>query len=344
MGIISIKNKINIAFLSFLHLLCDLICGYKIIGVLAINFYDYGLYIFILYNSLAFCFQPLAGIFVDRYHKEKILLIVSFVLLALGLFINPWLLSAIFLGIGNQFFHIAGGKICANISTEKSSHLGVFVSLGAIGLAIGGNLYYYRFIPYLALGLYLVFTIVCFFTVDGYALKELRERSKFISKKEIILSVLFLLFAVFIRSYLGKIIHYDFRINLGLLLLLPAAAALGKFLGGFIRDRFGSFFTVLFSMALASILLIFFDHSIVLMMLGLLMINISMPITLYELNRLLPGKEGFNFGIIAGILFPGFVIGMLYEYSQFTYIIVVTLSSALAILSMYYIKRRGLHG
>jgi hypothetical protein len=97
-------------------------------------------------------------------------------------------------------------------------------------------------------------------------------------------------------------------------------------------------------MALASIILISFDHSPILMMAGLLMINISMPITLFELNRLLPGKEGFNFGILAGILFPGVVIGMFYQYSRFTYIIAVLVSSALAILSMYYIKRRALHG
>lgn len=341
---ISTKTKAVIALLSLLHLLCDLICGYKVIGVLAIDFYDFGLYIFIIYNTLAFCFQPLAGIFVDRHHKEKALLVVSFVLLALGFFVNPWLLSAALLGIGNQIFHIAGGKICTNISREKSSHLGVFVSLGAIGLAIGGNLYQYRFIPYLALGLYLVFTGICFFLAEESSQEEIQEEKRQLPKREFIFSVLLLLLAVFIRSFLGKIIHYDFHVDLSLLLLLPAASAFGKFMGGFIRDKLGSFPTVLISMALASIILISFDHSPILMMAGLLMINISMPITLFELNRLLPGKEGFNFGILAGILFPGVVIGMFYQYSRFTYIIAVLVSSALAILSMYYIKRRALHG
>ena len=97
-------------------------------------------------------------------------------------------------------------------------------------------------------------------------------------------------------------------------------------------------------MTLATFLLLFFAKSKPLMMLGLVMINISMPITLFELNRLLPGKEGFNFGLLAGILFPGVVIGILYQLNVVSYVIVVLISSLLAILSMYYIKRGDLRG
>lgn len=346
MKIISTKNKLNIAVLSVLHLLCDLICGYKVIGILANDFYEYGLYIFVIYNTLAFCFQPLIGLYVDRYHQEKYVLGASLVFLALGLFINSWWISSIFLGVGNQIFHVAGGKVCTNISTQKSSHLGVFVSLGAIGLAIGGNLYQYQFIPYLAIGLYLILVIASIILTDTVLNIDSSTKvgNPLLGKKQVIISVLFLLLAVFIRSFLGKIIHYEFTMNLKLLLLLPSAAALGKFIGGFIRDRFGSFYTVLVSMSLAAIILIAFSQSPILMMIGLIMINISMPITLFELNKLLPGKEGFNFGILAGILFPGVVIGLLYQYQAISYIIVVLIASILAILSMYYIKKGDLRG
>jgi MFS family permease len=347
MSLISTRNKTTIAILSVLHLLCDLICGYKVIGILAIDFYDYGFFIFVIYNTLAFCFQPFIGLYVDRYHQEKRILLASLVFLAIGLFINIWWLSAILLGIGNQIFHVAGGKVCTNISTEKSSHLGIFVSLGAIGLAIGGNLYQYRFIPYVAIALYFFLTLASLWLIEDKT-ENLKTNDKptkpLINKQQILLSVMFLLIAVFIRSFLGKIIHYEFEINLKLLLLLPASAALGKFIGGFIRDKWGSFYTILVSMTLTAMLLLFFAQSKILMMLGLVMINISMPITLFELNKLLPGKEGFNFGILAGILFPGVVIGMLYNYHAVSYAIVVLVSSLLAILSMYYIKRGDLRG
>ncbi len=346
-SLISARNKTVIAILSILHLLCDLICGYKVIGVLAIDFYDYGFFIFVIYNTLAFCFQPLIGLYVDRYHHEKAILLASLVFLTLGLFINLWWLSAVLLGIGNQVFHVAGGKVCTNISTEKSSHLGVFVSLGAIGLAIGGNLYRYRFIPYVAISLYLVLVMASLWLIESKTPKNTspeKTQKPLVDQPKIILSGLFLLIAVFIRSFLGKIIHYDFAMNLPLLLLLPASAAMGKFIGGFIRDKWGSFYTVLCSMTLATFLLLFFAKSKPLMMLGLVMINISMPITLFELNRLLPGKEGFNFGLLAGILFPGVVIGILYQFNVVSYVIVVLISSLLAILSMYYIKRGDLRG
>jgi MFS family permease len=342
---ITSKDKLVIAILAVLHLLCDLICGYKVIGILAINFFDYGLFIFVIYNTLAFCFQPFIGMYIDKYHHEKRILIASFVFLALGLFLNIWWLSAVFLGIGNQIFHVAGGKVCTNISVKKSSHLGVFVSLGAIGLAIGGNLYQYQLISYVSITLYLILIIASVLLInDRVDNKEIYHSELKISKKQIIVSVLFLLLAVFIRSFLGKIIYYEFVIDLKLLLILPAAAAVGKFIGGFIRDRFGGFYTVFGSMILAPIILIFFPKYPILMVIGLIMINISMPITLFELNKLLPGKEGFNFGILAGILFPGVVIGMLYQYQQLTYIFVVLIASALTIISMYYIKKGELRG
>lgn len=345
MTIISTRNKVIIGILSVLHLLCDFICAYKVIGILSKNFYEYGVYIFVIYNTLAFCFQPLIGLYVDHYHQEKRVLMASFVFLVLGLFLNSWWLCAILLGIGNQIFHVAGGKVCTNITTKKSSHLGVFVSLGAIGLAIGGNLYQYQFIPYLAISLYLGLIIASLFLIeDGVTENSPNDGVKLIGKKQIILFVLFLLLAVFIRSFLGKIIHYEFTIDLKLLLLLPTAAAAGKFLGGFIRDRFGSFYTILISMTLASIILIVFAESVVMMVIGLIMINISMPITLFELNKLLPGKEGFNFGILAGILFPGVVIGLLYRYEILSYLIVVVISCMLAVLSMYFIKKGDLRG
>ena len=44
------------------------------------------------------------------------------------------------------------------------------------------------------------------------------------------------------------------------------------------------------------------------LVLGLFTINLTMPITLHLANRVLPGKEGLAFGILAAALMPGYLL------------------------------------
>jgi riboflavin transporter FmnP len=81
-----IRRIVVISLLSILHFLCDLICAFKVVGTLGFEYIEYSLIIFILYNGLAFCFQPLAGLVVDKVHKEKELLLSS------GAFFINWCL------------------------------------------------------------------------------------------------------------------------------------------------------------------------------------------------------------------------------------------------------------
>ena len=89
------KNKWIIGLLSILHLLCDLICVFKVIGVLSEKYILGHTLIFILYNGVAFLLQPLAGIIVDKYHKEKLLLCISFIFIIFGVLFNNLYLSCI---------------------------------------------------------------------------------------------------------------------------------------------------------------------------------------------------------------------------------------------------------
>lgn len=331
------KSVIIVLALSLMHLLCDFICGFKIVGVLGDKYIEQTLYIFIVYNSLAFLFQPLIGLVIDKLFLGKSILIFSIICLFLGIIVNHWLISCIFLGIGNQIFHVIGGKICTNINSSKASHLGIFVSLGAIGLVLGSNFYEVTIIIYLALILYLILSVLVVLNIDNYEHSNIEINPKPMNK--VVLGTALMVIVVFIRSFLGKIIHFEFEMNLILIILFPCFGAFGKFVGGFIRDKFGSLKTVVISMSLCCIILIFFAKSIILMMLVMVLINISMPISLYELNQLNQKHEGLNFGILAAVLFPGVFLGIIYPYNDITYIFIVAISSLLTILSIYVIKK-----
>lgn len=333
------KNNLIILLLSLLHLLCDLICGYKVVGILANDFYHYSIYIFIIYNGIAFCLQPVMGLLIDKYNIYKISQVLSVVFLTLGLIIPSWLFSSIFLGLGNQIFHIIGGKICTNINSEKSAHLGVFVSLGAIGLAIGSNYFIYKWISLVSALLYFALSIVVILIYNYKPISKTKE-VQIKNNNKLLIPIFLLVITVFIRSFLGKIIHFDFSLNTTLIMLIAVFSSLGKMLGGFIRDILGSLKTITICMIIAIFLLIFGSKIEALMLTSMLLINISMPITLYELNKVLPNKEGLSFGILAGVLFPGVAIGLLYQFEPISYIIIIIISSLLSIYSIYFVTRK----
>ena len=84
------NNKIIIILYSILHLCVDGICIYAIFHSL----YDTEvssqrtLWVFLIYNGLAFLLQPIIGVFIDKYKNHKIFLIISIALLGLGLVTN----------------------------------------------------------------------------------------------------------------------------------------------------------------------------------------------------------------------------------------------------------------
>ena len=102
---------------------------------------------YVTYNVLAFLTQPLTGWWADWMRQRHWMLLGSVLLLTLGVaacqlstineqFIMP---TAVLLGIGNSLFHVWGGKQVAVNTGNDIRALGVFVSTGAFGLAVGGG-------------------------------------------------------------------------------------------------------------------------------------------------------------------------------------------------------------
>ena len=133
--------------LSLLHLLVDGICACGLMLILChIPSYIEACGLIVLYDVLAFGTQPLTGNWVDRNGNRGIALKLSIALLVVGVlisfvpaFINllTAIVCAILLGMGNSLFHVYGGKYVAIASRNDIRVMGVFVSTGAVGLAIG---------------------------------------------------------------------------------------------------------------------------------------------------------------------------------------------------------------
>jgi FSR family fosmidomycin resistance protein-like MFS transporter len=123
---------------------------------------------------------------------------------------------------------------------------------------------------------------------------------------------------------------------------------LGKGLGGIISDRFGWARVTIFGLLLSALLISFGLDYPYLAIPGVLLFNMTMPVTLTAVSEMLPGRPGFSFGLttlalIAGA-FPAFteLKGALYNG---WIVLVMVLASAFILytaLKLYY-KSSGEH-
>ena len=91
-------------------------------------------------------------------------------------------------------------------------------------------------IPIILYSLLIIIVCLLYKEEKNKEIKPITNEIK-ISKK--IFAVIFIVVVVFIRSFVGKIIHYDFEMNITFIALLGIASAFGKFICGLFKDIFG---------------------------------------------------------------------------------------------------------
>ena len=78
------------------------------------------------------------GLLADKINRNAIFAAAGCAFVALSFSISNFFVPcAVIAGLGNGLFHVGGGIDVLNVSKEKSSALGIFVSPGAFGLYSG---------------------------------------------------------------------------------------------------------------------------------------------------------------------------------------------------------------
>ena len=216
------------------------------------------------YNVLAFMSQPLTGLMADRMTQRHWLLLSSAVLLTVAVAMASlpvkaeWLLIlvAVGLGTGNSLFHVWGGKQTVVKMGNDMRALGVFVSTGALGLAVGGV-----FCSWVLLyGLLLAFVGMAIAYVrwdlddtggqaplcsascaqDG-ASPRVSSASGRVSMTPVTVWTLVVALMLFVgyRSFAGEVFSSGITKSQSLVLVIGAVAMLGKMVGGWIARWMG---------------------------------------------------------------------------------------------------------
>ena len=293
-----------------LHFLVDALCA-SCLYLMVPEVSSAGLaVIFILYNVLAFLPQPLTGMLADRVRRREELLALAVALLALGVATSSLaflsllvpVAGACLLGMGNSLFHVVGGRQVAVASGNDIRALGVFVSTGAMGLAVGVVFHSWPLLFALLLGLAVGAMVSGPLSTTWHG----RRASSALSSHFVWLAVLALMGAVMLRSLTGETFGRALPKGAAMMLLAGGVAMLGKAGGGWLARWIGIVWSLLLVVAGVALIMLASADSVPL--LGLFVVNLTMAVTLFLANAVMPGREGLAFGLLAAALMPGYLL------------------------------------
>ena len=308
---------------SATHLLVASLCVCSLYILAATRNYSDIISAILLYNIIAFCTQPFTGIIADKVAKREYLLYTSVALLSIAAVITDFcsahpaapLTAAIVLGTGNSLFHVWGGKQTAEKSDNDILSLGIFVATGAMGLSIG-YLFHSRQL------LYATITLIALLSTTYTAIEakrgHIQEKQESDENKEtaykplLILAAMLTLSAIVAgRSFISEEFSLTMARGNNIILLIGVISTAGKMAGGAIARYIGLKGTIALLLIATAACYPLRHTGAFTALTGIFVINCTMPITLYLANKVLRGREGLAFGILAAALMPGYIIAAL---------------------------------
>ncbi len=328
--------------LGVVHMLVDTASLYVIFADVSRQGGDAGgiLLLVVLYNSLAFGGQAPLGAVADRWRCYRKMGVAGALLAAVALPLAAWtaLAGVIVVGIGNAMFHVGAGGLVLRESGDRATESGVFVGPGALGvcagiwLALHGVPARWVIVGLLLAGVPLAWAASRSRGGSGVPLPRLRGGAAAL----VAVVALCLLASVFVRSLGGGTVAGVWRgVSEPVMIGLAVAACGGKMLGGFVADRVGwgtsSGLALLISAPLISLLV----NDATFALVGMVVFQMTMPVTLKAMHHLLPTRPGLAFGIPCFALLLGALPGLLgYAgyYDSWPRVLGLTLVSAVLVI------------
>lgn len=290
------RTKI-VSVYSVCHFLVDFACAFRILSAEIPRTAE----LFLLYNCLAFAMQMPLGLLADRLNRNSLAAALGCGLVSASYVVPSAAGITVAAGLGNALFHVGGGVDVLNLG-RGDGLLGMFVSPGALGIFLGTMLAG-RALPVWLPAVVLLAAAAAIPTLCGVR----SENAPFAlpAARAVFPAALCLFLVVCLRSYMGLLFAFPWKNGLWAVLLV-CGVVLGKTLGGILADRFGAARTAAVSLLLCALLFFFADNPLP-GTIAVLLFNMTMPLTLGELARRMPGAKGFAFGLLTFALFLGFV-------------------------------------
>lgn len=292
------------------HFLVDFSCAFLMLGSVfgTRQWYLCAL----IYNFCAFAMQMPLGILADKLNSNARFAAAGCAAVATSfLFAGVPIAASLLAGIGNGMFHVGGGVDVLNESTKKAAALGVFVSPGAFGIYFGSMLGKSGADPGVLVPIALLAAAAAIVPLGFLCCGSPRSLNAPISfdikPPSIFAAIACLFLVVCLRSYVGIAAKFDWSGTGVWGVAAVCAVVLGKTAGGFLSDRLGAARACAVSLTLAGLAFLAAPTSAIAGIAALFLFNMTMPVTLWAVARLMPGAKGFSFGLLTFGLFLGFL-------------------------------------
>jgi len=305
-------HKKQLVVYSFSHFAVDFACFFILMGSFYFNVTDITMAIgCLIYNFIAFTLQVPIGYIVDIIKiKHSYITIFGCLLVAIGIILSifPFCWVALcFCALGNAVFHIGGGVDSLVNANGKNARVGIFISTGAIGVALGtiaGKIWRLSVWPVIILVILCIFlqSLLCKSEETSYT-ASFKFNDPILKQASLIIYVI--LFAILMRAVVSVYIPITWKTTAFLIILPAVCIFAGKFLGGILADIFGARNIALISLIISAPLLAFFSDDIYLCCIGLLFFNMTTAITACVVASKLPDNPAFSFGLTTFALFIG---------------------------------------
>ena len=292
------------------HFIVDFACAFLMLHQLGSA--EEFRFCFLIYNFCAFALQMPLGLMADRINRNSLFAAIGCGLIVVAFGAGQLAIPATILaGLGNGMFHVGGGTDVLNSSENKPTLLGVFVSPGAMGIFLGALLGRREDLPMLPVILLLLIALI------GILYFGFREKQSFRSDNAVVsfqnvttlpvlIAILCLFLVVILRSYLGLTSAFSWKSNGMWAAISVCAVVCGKASGGLLAARLGAKKAALLSLSLAAVFFLFSGNPIP-GVAAVFFFNMTMPISLWAIARILRGSKGFSFGLLTFGLFLGFL-------------------------------------
>ncbi len=290
------ESNIELVIHSIAHFLVDCLCC-----TIVYRQTENSLELTYLYNTMAFLTQIFTGMLADQIHSGRINTIIGSLMVAIMALSNINGIIGIFLcGLGNSLFHTGAGYSTLVQTKNRMTNLGILVAPGCVGLVIG------RLYPKTknVFGILLILLAISIFFIKEEKTKT--ERQAMENRK---VYLLLLLVCIMLRSVGSSVVSFPWNKSTLSSLVLVLAVFMGKAFGGILMDAKKDVRWIAGGSILATFMISFLSDWMFPSLFGQFLLNLSMPLTLWEIYLLYPSEPGFAFGIAAASLWPGFLIG-----------------------------------
>lgn len=297
--------------LGAIHAFVDLLCVTAVLRALHTHDVDAaGTYAIVVgYDLIAFAVQLPLGLLVDKVNAPRAASIAGVLLSAMAVLSIPGRADVTMglAGIGNALFHVAAGGVVLANARGKTAPAGVFVAPGSLGLGLGMWMGPRAHIPTWPL---LVLAVV---SVAGAALVKaplhpqppVAAPEGRMPARLVLAALALLLLSATVRGFIESVGCQWCPKAAFLAIALPLVGFSARLLGGYASDRLGWVETSVGALLLSAPFIAFNHGSMAPALVGLLLFQMTMPVTLMAVWRVMPRRPATAFG------FPcvGLVVG-----------------------------------